>query len=388
MAQSRFEEILEAIINGEECALTPQSRTEVLLLALLDTLRSGDGGSGGTVDLSDYYKKIEVDAALDTKVDKYIYSLYKPTLPGQLGDMVYRKNPVPGMNIGWVYTEQGWLDFGKVPNDNSELIDPSNNNEIIYKWAHQINPDNAEDFINGLYWGVEESDGNYTLKHKSELSSNIVKLSDVNGYRDDLLCDGITADTNVFLLGNTSSENDTSPNRKYSLNWILKAINGNLEKGDFKAIIELDLALLTPTKDTNRPNSGYDVCEIDFFESAVGQTPYLGILDDRNNGRMRTSGNEDRNGTTANFLYRYLGNFPLDRFVTLKFEIDGTERISIYIDDCLIDDDLNNPFRNDAVPTEDNECNFTMYFGDFDYLICREIRVMNLNPSKLEDSII
>ena len=56
MAQSRFEEILQAMINGEECKLTPQSRSEVLLLALLDTLRSGGGGSGSTVDLSDYYK--------------------------------------------------------------------------------------------------------------------------------------------------------------------------------------------------------------------------------------------------------------------------------------------------------------------------------------------
>lgn len=43
MAMSRFEEILQAIINGEECDLTPQSRAEVLLLALLDTIQSGSG---------------------------------------------------------------------------------------------------------------------------------------------------------------------------------------------------------------------------------------------------------------------------------------------------------------------------------------------------------
>ena len=69
MAMSRFEEILQAIINGEECDLTPQSRAEVLLLALLDMIRSGAGGGGGSVNLSDYYKKPQVDALLAAKAD-------------------------------------------------------------------------------------------------------------------------------------------------------------------------------------------------------------------------------------------------------------------------------------------------------------------------------
>ena len=69
MAMSRFEEILQAIINGEECYLTPQSRAEVLLLALLDMIRSGAGGGGGSVNLSDYYKKPQVDALLAAKAD-------------------------------------------------------------------------------------------------------------------------------------------------------------------------------------------------------------------------------------------------------------------------------------------------------------------------------
>ena len=69
MAMSRFEEILQAIINGEECDLTPQSRAEVLLLALLDMIQSGAGGGGGTVNLSDYYKKPQVDALLAAKAD-------------------------------------------------------------------------------------------------------------------------------------------------------------------------------------------------------------------------------------------------------------------------------------------------------------------------------
>ena len=68
MAMSRFEEILQAIINGEECDLTPQSRAEVLLLALLDMIQSGSG-SGGTVDLNNYYKKTQVDALLAAKAD-------------------------------------------------------------------------------------------------------------------------------------------------------------------------------------------------------------------------------------------------------------------------------------------------------------------------------
>ena len=68
MAMSRFEEILQAIINGEECDLTPQSRAEVLLLALLDMIQSGSG-SGGTVNLSNYYKKSQVDALLAAKAD-------------------------------------------------------------------------------------------------------------------------------------------------------------------------------------------------------------------------------------------------------------------------------------------------------------------------------
>ena len=69
MAMSRFEEILQAIVNGEECDLTPQSRAEVLLLALLDMIQSGSGGSGGTVNLSNYYKKSQVDALLAAKAD-------------------------------------------------------------------------------------------------------------------------------------------------------------------------------------------------------------------------------------------------------------------------------------------------------------------------------
>lgn len=75
MAMSRFEEILQAIVNGEDCDLTPQSRAEVLLLALLDTIQSGSGGGGGsgtgtgTVNLSNYYKKPQVDALLAAKAD-------------------------------------------------------------------------------------------------------------------------------------------------------------------------------------------------------------------------------------------------------------------------------------------------------------------------------
>lgn len=362
MAMSRFEEILQAIVNEEECDLTPQSRAEVLLLALLNAIQS--------------------DNEIINGVKK---SKYKPTASSKLGDMVYRENPVPGMNIGWIYTTEGWVAFGKIPNDNSELTDPSDNDRVIYNWTHQVNPDNSEDFTAGFYWGIEETDGSITKKHKSDLASNMVKLSNVNGYSDSLLYDGVTADTNVFVLGNTPSTNNASPNRKYSINWDLTAVSGNLVKDDFKAIIEMDMALLTPTESTNRPSSGYDVFEIDFYESATGHHPYLGLLDDRKKGQLRTSGNEDKNGTTSNWLYRYLGHFPLDTFVTLRFEVDGMNRISTYIDGCLIDDDLNNPFWNDSTPDTENLCSFNINFGDFDYVVCREIRVMNLNPSKTTD---
>ena len=44
-----------------------------------------------------------------------------------------------------------------------------------------------------------------------------------------------------------------------------------------------------------------------------------------------------------------------------------------------------NNLWNDATPDTENLCSLNMSFGDFDYLVCREIRVMNLNPSKMTD---
>lgn len=312
-------------------------------------------------------------------------SLYKPTTVGQIGDTVYRKNPAPGLNAGWVYTTKGWLPFGTIINDNSECVS-AYTGKPLYDWLHRISPDGNEDFTDYFYWYIDDgADG--VFPKKADLQSYIKKLSDVNGYRSDLLCDGITADTNVFVLGNVPSENDAPVKRTNYICWELYPVTGNVAKDDFKAIVEMDIALLTPTKNTNRPNKGYDVFEALFFESADGHWPYLGMLDDRSNGRLRTSGNIDRNGTEADALYRYLGNFPLNAFVTLKFVVNGIDNISVYIDGCLVDTDLNNPHFKNEEPTDDNMCFFEFRFGDYDYFICKEIRVKNLNPTKLTEEV-
>lgn len=47
---SRNEEILQAIIDGNEYSKVPQSREEALLLELKDVIEAGGGGGGGTTN--------------------------------------------------------------------------------------------------------------------------------------------------------------------------------------------------------------------------------------------------------------------------------------------------------------------------------------------------
>lgn len=60
---SRSEKILKACVNGDGsiCDI-PQSRIEKLLLELKDKI------SGGTIDLSNYYTKDEVDQSIATAI--------------------------------------------------------------------------------------------------------------------------------------------------------------------------------------------------------------------------------------------------------------------------------------------------------------------------------
>lgn len=157
MAMSRFEEILQAIINGEECDLTPQSRAEVLLLALLDMIQSGAGGGGGTVNLSDYYKKPQVDALLAAKADStdlddyymktqtYPQSEVDTALSGKV-DKVEGKSLISDAEITRLATVDNYDDTGiraelakkadttSIPSKVSELTNDSN-----YQTAEQVN---------------------------------------------------------------------------------------------------------------------------------------------------------------------------------------------------------------------------------------------------------
>ena len=68
MVMSRFEQILQAMINGEECKLRPQSRSEVLLLALHNKIQSGTGESGGS-DTKEYLTEEDADNTFNSVMD-------------------------------------------------------------------------------------------------------------------------------------------------------------------------------------------------------------------------------------------------------------------------------------------------------------------------------
>lgn len=70
---SRFEEILQAIINGEECDLTPQSRAEVLLLALHNKIQSGTGGSDAKEYLTEEDADITFNSAMNNMNNMEVY---------------------------------------------------------------------------------------------------------------------------------------------------------------------------------------------------------------------------------------------------------------------------------------------------------------------------
>ena len=312
-------------------------------------------------------------------------SKYKPTYVGEIGEIVYREEQIPLMNVGWVYTgAYGWKSFGKVEFNNSVITDATNNDRELYDWEHVINPDNDEDFTYGFYWYDINTDTELT---KADGSVLVSKLSEVNGYKETLLNDDITEDTNVFVLGNIPENNNSAAIRNYDIIWDLISSSNSLAENDFKITLEMDLAILSPTKDTNRPLESYDTFELVFYDGSTTGMPYIGVWDDRNKGRMKCSGNEDKNGVTHEFLYRTLGYLPIDTFVTLRVEVDGFNKISTYIDDCLIDDNLNNPLWNNIIHDDANRCGFELRFGDFDYVVCKEIRVKNNNPTKIRETV-
>ena len=55
---------------------------------------------------------------------EFKYSDERPTEPGTIGEMVFNGSPQPGGFVGWVYTQLGWLGFGKIEGGSEEPEEP------------------------------------------------------------------------------------------------------------------------------------------------------------------------------------------------------------------------------------------------------------------------
>lgn len=91
---SKYEKLYLAILNGEK--VTPTSKDEAYKLAIIENHGTGGSGTGGTVNLSNYYKKKEVDDLLDDKAE--IISLTKAEY-----DALTTKDP----DVYYVITDDG-----------------------------------------------------------------------------------------------------------------------------------------------------------------------------------------------------------------------------------------------------------------------------------------
>lgn len=254
---------------------------------------------------------------------------------------------------------------------------------ILSEWDIVMTPTNSNDFNSTLEYTYENS-GNINNLTKQANTVPMVTLKNANGYTNKLLVDGLTENSKVFLLGNTPLSSDGNVERPYSIYYNLRKKSGKtIAAGDFKVKFEMDIAILNPNATTPRKGAGYDVFELDIQDPKVVGYPYIGILDGRSNGYMRCSGTETRSGYSNGFMYKYLGNFPIGEWATLRIEVNGLDHVSTYVNDILYDDDLNNPLDKSTSPDGKNG-NIGLSFGDFDYVICKEIRCMNCNKEMFE----
>lgn len=272
--------------------------------------------------------------------------------------------------------------IGRIRKRNDIFTDASGN--ILSEWDIVMTPTNNNDFNSTLEYTYENG-GNIDNLTKQANTVPMVILKNANGYTNKLLVDGLTENSKVFLLGNTPLSSDGNVERPYSIYYNLKKKSGKtIAAGDFKVKFEMDIAILNPNVTTPRKGAGYDVFELDIQDPSVVGYPYVGILDGRSNGYMRCAGTETRSGYSNGFMYKYLGNFPIGEWATLRIEVNGLDHVSTYVNDVLYDDDLNNPLDKSTVPDGENG-NIGLTFGDFDYVICKEIRCMNCNKEKFEE---
>ena len=52
------------------------------------------------------------------------YADERPTEAGTIGELVFNNLPAPGAFVGWVYTQFGWLGFGKIEGGSEEPDEP------------------------------------------------------------------------------------------------------------------------------------------------------------------------------------------------------------------------------------------------------------------------
>ena len=333
MAMSRFEQILQAIVNGEECDLTPQSRAEVLLLALLDMIQSGSGTgtdeNGNTVNLSNYYKKTEtyskteVDTALAQKEDVLVYSLYKPSEAGSIGDIVYNKEPFGNSCVGWVYTVAGWLPFGVVENS-----------KIKIDWDYDINFNSDTTFENTPFYFGDTQLGDFSDVNASKVFADhscYKQLKNVNGYSSKLLENGMT-ENDYVLTGLPNSTANNEWNAQIGSEFVHDSSSVTENSDDCSNyILEFDACITSATNET-APNVSYDL--IEFTNQVSRNTSYsYGITGD---GRIRQYvKNED--GTLDGFgMFEdgdgCIGRIPLDRWVNIRIVIKDYDTFEMFID--------------------------------------------------------
>ena len=71
-------------------------------------------------------------------IPEFKYSDERPTETGTIGELVFNSSPQQGGFVGWVYTQLGWLGFGKIEGGTEEPDEPIAPNAFTFSDGSQF----------------------------------------------------------------------------------------------------------------------------------------------------------------------------------------------------------------------------------------------------------
>ena len=162
----------------------------------------------------------------DTTVSrKYTVGLTKPTIAGNVGDVVYNANPVKGGEQGWVYTtDKGWYSFGNISveeNIDSVLYDSVGvGTTTVGEATFKVGAGSSQLTVDSTGVGIGTTANGYKLRVEGEISGTFVgDGSQIFNIPNDSLWAGVSGvTTGIYPINNLNvGIGTTIPNESYTL---------------------------------------------------------------------------------------------------------------------------------------------------------------------------